>query len=561
MKTYSLLARLGRRLTRPFRRLSGRRRGTVIIVVLALLGLLALIGFFAVAFTGQENQSATYFANSPTAKVLTPALNADAFFNDILRQLIIGPAVSEKQSVMWGGNKSLLPTMFGRDMAPFNGPGVNLIWNTTANLPAIDQNYDTTPDTVTANQPNLMQLNFSPAAQNGNVVDFNNFSPDVTVFPDPDTNITYPDINNAFLASDTLVPNGTNNYPVRVITPSFHRPMLLRNLVIPPSTTPVATTSWYTSPLTAPYVLFPHAYHLAIDSTGNPTNQYRFVTGTFPDTVESWNAVGPLFNSRGHCQHGPIVPPWNGGPAVQEGVWTAWSQNTPYALSAQIVPIPPNGQTFSCTQAGTSGTTQPTWPTTTGTPVSDNGVVWTANGPANIGYDVDTDNDGIPDARYMDFGFPLMTDTSGNQFVALGAMKVIEADSLFNLNAHGNRAGLAQLPVTLNFAGGSGTPATFISLSDHGVSASEVNPEWALNARPTHHSADFSGSSTALAAALQQYTLFFRPGGSGNPSREQLRSRRGCRRTYGSSATSWRTWNGGTCSTVGRSWPPAVRRR
>ena len=152
--------------------------------------------------------------------------------------------------------------------------------------------------------------------------------------------------------------------------------------------------------------------------------------------------------------------------------------------------------------------------------------VWTwplGSGPIGgtpIDYDVDTDNDGVPDARYMDFGFPLMQDSNGNQFVALGAVKIIDADSLFNLNVHGNRAATAQLPVSTNFANGttgmSGIPS-FLSQSDHGVSASEVNPEWALNARPVAGSADFPGGT--LSAALQQYVLFFRPGGSGgNPT-------------------------------------------
>src|SRR5580698_707374 len=152
MKTYSTFARFGKRLAERYGRWPLRRRGTVIIIVLALLGLLALIGFFAVAFTGQENQSATYFSNSQAAKVVTATYtSADPFFDDILRQVIVGPAITEKQSAMWGGTHSLLPSMFGRDLQPFNGPGVNLIWNTTATpqTAAIDLKYDGTADTVT----------------------------------------------------------------------------------------------------------------------------------------------------------------------------------------------------------------------------------------------------------------------------------------------------------------------------------------------------------------------------------------------------------------------------
>jgi hypothetical protein len=529
MKTYSVLARVGNRLTQRLKQFSTERRGTVIIIVLALLGMLALIGFFAVTFTGQENQSATYFANSPTAKSLTPSLNPNLFFNDILRQVIIGPGVSEKQSVLWGGNKALLPTMFGRDMAPFSGPGVNLIWNNATNYPALDQNYDGFADNIATGVPNLMQLNFSPGAQGVLVpqaslpVDFNNFGTANNFYPDPDTNITYPDINNVFLASDTLVPNGTGN-PVRVITPSFHRPMLLRNAAANLGGT-VTPYAWYTDKNTASLVLFPHREHLALDNKGNfPTNTgvantQRFVSVQYPDL----SAIG--------TQLQPFPIP---------GDAAAWAATTAYGQGARVQPGTPNQHIYVCTTAGTSGGSQPTFPTTPGATVTDGTAVWTEwsqegvwtwpvggsqVGSTPINYDVDTDNDGVVDSRYMDFGFPIMQDSVGNQFVALGAVKIIDADSLFNLNVHGNRAALAQIPVNTNFAGGN-NPA-FLSLSDHGVSASEVNPQWALNARVffnsgtgLYQSPDFSGTgaaqSSAVTSALQQYTLFFRPGGSGN---------------------------------------------
>ena len=74
------------------------RRGTVIIIVLALLGLLALIGFFAVSFTGQENQSATYFANSPTAKVLTHNARSRSVFQRHPAAIIIGPSSARRKA-------------------------------------------------------------------------------------------------------------------------------------------------------------------------------------------------------------------------------------------------------------------------------------------------------------------------------------------------------------------------------------------------------------------------------------------------------------------------------
>ncbi len=96
-------------------------------------------------------------------------------------------------------------------------------------------------------------------------------------------------------------------------------------------------------------------------------------------------------------------------------------------------------------------------------------------------------------------------------------MRIIDADALFNLNVHGNRTDpvvLGPAPIPVPFgpfnSATSTTVPQFISRSNLGVSASEVNIEWALNARAVAGGPDFPGTSTALATALQQYTCFFR---------------------------------------------------
>ncbi len=53
-------------------------------------------------------------------------------------------------------------------------------------------------------------------------------------------------------------------------------------------------------------------------------------------------------------------------------------------------------------------------------------------------YDVDADEDGIPDAIWMDLDFPIVDLPDGRQFVPLFGFKVIDADALLNVNAHGN---------------------------------------------------------------------------------------------------------------------------
>ena len=55
----------------------------------------------------------------------------------------------------------------------------------------------------------------------------------------------------------------------------------------------------------------------------------------------------------------------------------AWQSNTDYSLGTIVRPTTPNDHVYECTTAGTSGTTEPVWPTTEGATVQDGSVVWT----------------------------------------------------------------------------------------------------------------------------------------------------------------------------------------
>lgn len=59
-----------------------------------------------------------------------------------------------------------------------------------------------------------------------------------------------------------------------------------------------------------------------------------------------------------------------------------WAVGTAYTVNDYVLPTSPNNNfTYQCTTAGTShASTEPTWPTTEGGTVNDNGVVWTARG-------------------------------------------------------------------------------------------------------------------------------------------------------------------------------------
>lgn len=57
---------------------------------------------------------------------------------------------------------------------------------------------------------------------------------------------------------------------------------------------------------------------------------------------------------------------------------TAWAASTAYTLGAVRRPTTANGYVYTVTaSAGTSAASEPTWPTTIGATVTDNGMTWT----------------------------------------------------------------------------------------------------------------------------------------------------------------------------------------
>lgn len=64
---------------------------------------------------------------------------------------------------------------------------------------------------------------------------------------------------------------------------------------------------------------------------------------------------------------------------------TVWQPNTAYSVGAYVIPSTFNTsgpkRLYRCTTAGTSGSSEPSWPTTEGATVSDGTVVWTEATP------------------------------------------------------------------------------------------------------------------------------------------------------------------------------------
>lgn len=61
--------------------------------------------------------------------------------------------------------------------------------------------------------------------------------------------------------------------------------------------------------------------------------------------------------------------------------YSSSNRSTAVSVGATIVPATPNGRLYRCSTAGTTGSGEPTWPTTDGGTVTDGTAVWTEMTP------------------------------------------------------------------------------------------------------------------------------------------------------------------------------------
>lgn len=58
-----------------------------------------------------------------------------------------------------------------------------------------------------------------------------------------------------------------------------------------------------------------------------------------------------------------------------------WLQSTAFTFGAVILPATKNGHSYTCIQAGTTGATEPKWPTCNGATATDGTAIWKESGP------------------------------------------------------------------------------------------------------------------------------------------------------------------------------------
>ncbi|MBT6493162.1 MAG: hypothetical protein HOL01_01300 [Planctomycetaceae bacterium] len=360
------------------KREAARRGGSTLMIVIALLAMLSLVGVVFYTFAAQERSNAEYFAYARKAEAVGDQ-PGDVFFDWALRQLIVGPEDYEQQSALWGRSHSMVPNMFGRDVHPYTGAGINLISDSQGRI-FVDQNFNGVADdggfTSGNSGPkeddlrNLLEFNVSPAARNGATLDLS------LRFPrDIDVDYTYPDINNLFVSYNGrgVDPGGSGATRMRrVIIPSFHRPQYLRN----PNTGAVIS-DWYENTNTATRVLRPHPDH---ENVVDGSARYFGIDG-IRDAAD--------------------------GSGVQD--------DFPFRPLGRVSRLPTDGRMGVWTDWGTSSLDEV--------------------------YELDVDNDGdgsINEGVWLDLGYPVQTLADGTEYVPMMSYTVMDVDSKLNLNVHGN---------------------------------------------------------------------------------------------------------------------------
>lgn len=448
------------------------RRGSTLLIVLALLGLLTFTGMIFFTFSAQEKAAAEIFADAAKDEVNVP----DDPFPWALQQIIAGATDNQKGSIFWSPRRrhSMLSGVMGNDATPYSGAGVNVI-ATPGGLPALDLNHNGVADGAVAPVQNALNYVDSMAAW-GNLVNEETLQnargrlSNNPLFPEPDVDYTYPDINNLFLAykgwairdNGGAAPAGTRYERVPVVIPSYMRPALLKS--------------------------------------GNANGFGGFDTPTDVDWYDHSGAVHPLYGTRSFRPSETHIAGYDAGGAPVFRYLDANNASMAGNVSTfGAFPLRP-GEDVNPTTFGEMG-------------LLTGHVPGTVTASANFRLDQDNDGDGVFEGIWVDLGYPAQQTPGGDLYSTLFSFTIYDLDSLIDLNSHGNLAALFRNQViTAQVGGGGGSPmaTTPLSASNQGLGPHEVSPLMALTptaATPSTNAAFSAWYGAAPSNRLEQANM------------------------------------------------------
>lgn len=445
------------------------RRGSTLIIVIALLGLLAFSGMIFFSFSSQERAAAEFFSESVKAGIDAP----DNVWDHPLRHVISGPSnrPHEKYSIVGGKKRriSMVANLVGADLSPHSGEGINLIMEDdpatgdTTPVPRVDLNRNGTANDEDReelagndddgdsrfgehNSQPLLDFVDSPAARGG-VEDRAEASPAL------DVDYTTPDINTLFIAYKgwAVRDNGTGVTPryerVPVIIPSFMRPQYMKSgggNGFGGNSTPT-DIDWASSfdGINRPSAKFggrsfrPHPSHVVV-SAETGARAYRYLTNAEATTLGISSGGFPFVPADN------LITQAGGGNNIrgEMGVWTG-SNPLSYELDAD----------------------------------NDGGA----------GADPGLTGDGTREGIWIDTHFPVQefVDSSGTPklYTVLHSFTIYDLDGLINLGIHGNLAGLNRSSDLKSIAGSGVLAQAPVSRSNLGLGPNEINPIWSIRGR------------------------------------------------------------------------------
>lgn len=481
------------------------RRGSTILVVMALMGMLATIGFLFYTFSAQERSNANYFADGH--KNTSTGLDPDTLWDWALEQLIVGPPrlqlrqnntnYSLGDTIYYSSDSPLTiigsstlayrciqagttggspPTSFSQTIGNWTTDG-SVIWQTVSSL---------AESALTGSRhslvPTVVGTNLHPYNSAGIHLGSNNGLP----FVDQDYD------------GQQDAANATTPYGQTLLQINHS---LAANGGVPRNLAATSTLPGWPDP--------------GVDYTyPDINNVYLSYTGTSMDSLggNQTQVIIPSF-------HRPqLLRTTSGAPITN---WQTVAQTSAQVLRPHPSHTLADGATpMYFTSANVSLGITSAFPFQPGGNAQG---VWDWTSTTSLGstpsyqWDVDNDGDGTNEGVWLNLGFPIQRTATGKKYVPLFSFTVVDADALFNVNAHGNMNALtdvvrhfAQLgsSTTLAATMGSQSGTALLSTSNQGMTSAEVNPEYGLAIAANA----FSGTSTqAYGQWVNRYGLSASP--------------------------------------------------
>lgn len=450
-----------------------QRRGSTLVIVIALLGLLSFLGIVFFTFAAQEKAAAQYF--SEAAKAQTTEL--DDVFDWGLRQLLVGPSANERNSILYSPTQrhSMVRNAFGNDFSPHSGgSGIPVAYN-GARIP-LSLTGGTAAETLIdmVDSPVAWGLQVNQNAANAELSQlFRLRGAEQGALPAPDVDYTYPDINSMFLAyrgyairdnSEDANGNGTLD-----TNEDRDGDGSLNNDADGDGILDVTNTPRFEQiPVTIPSFLRP-ALMKTVGGTNAPNSSYvpmdrDWATADHLDTSLARRSFRP------HPSH--LTRDWQDETVLPRYFRTATESSAAGIISGPFPFLPANaGANETATVQGEMG-------------------IWTGSHPTTYELDVDNDqfvesdgsttNEGI----WMDLDFPLQEAVDGSgairYYVVLHSYTVYDLDSLINIGVHGNINNLVRAGLIQDRVSAGEFQDRMLSASNQGSGPHEVNPLYAL---------------------------------------------------------------------------------